>query len=297
MYPLKITFSENFNEKYQEYRQMLVEILAEKEKPAIEVKENSKLIDQNQQISNLDDNDVKKIKDILDVINIRLAIKKPPYIVYIPLIDFPDSIKRFEVIALIYKIDRDLGGALRFTQITDGAEYSKQEVCIRVEDDKAKFIDFKRVIDKKYNDIIKNKNVDINTEKSEEIQPQPEDKKQDSNPYTEVKNGIGYFKFYKEGKNIKIGKEKTRHFRFLQSLCIPKLGTQKTIEEVFEAIKNDKDLKDSVLTGFDTPQKKTRMITIMKNSCIKELQKNQELKKISYKFDNTEKRVWLKLEE
>ena len=104
-------------------------------------------------INECSDDEIIKIKTMLDVINIRLNIKRPPYIVYIPLNDFPDTIKRFEILALLYKIDRDLGGALRFTQITDGAEYSKQEVCIRVEDDKVKFNDFRKAIDVKYQNI------------------------------------------------------------------------------------------------------------------------------------------------
>jgi len=116
-------------------------------------------------------------------------------------------------------------------------------------------------------------------------------------PFTFVEAGIGYFKFYKQGEKIKIGREKTRHFQFIQSLCIPALGTQKTIDEVFEAIKNKKDLKNSVLTGLDSPQKKSRMVTTIKHSCIKELQKNKKLKKVSYHFTNDEKRTWLELEE
>ncbi len=110
------------------------------------------------------DDEIKNIKDILDVINIRLSYNRPPYIVYIPLVDFPDSMKRYEVIALLYKIDRDLGGAFGFTQITDRAAYEKQEVCIRVEDNKVKFTTFKQAIDEKYQKI------------SEKSQPQKSNK-------------------------------------------------------------------------------------------------------------------------
>lgn len=197
MYPLKITFSKDFNEKYHKFYDMLSDIL---------------------------------------------EVKDPP------IFGNANTEKQFEVIEDIVKKG-------------DKKEKLKAEIKNEI--------------------------------KTEEHQNDPTKTK----PHTFVKNGVGYFKFYKEGENIKIGKEKTRHFRFLQSLCIPNFGTEKTTDEVFEAVKNDKDLKDSVLTGFDTPQKKTRMLTILKNSCIKELQKNKGLKRISYKFDNTEKRVWLKLEE
>src|SRR3989344_2690684 len=112
-------------------------------------------------------------------------------------------------------------------------------------------------------------------------------------PHTLVKNNTGYFKFYKEGENIKIGGAGTRPFKFLQCLCNPNFGIEKTTEAVFDSIKIKKDLTDNILAGFPSPQKTTKIISIIELSCIKELQKIKELKRIKYNFNNQKTKVWL----
>ncbi|MCX6720461.1 MAG: hypothetical protein NTW11_01500 [Candidatus Staskawiczbacteria bacterium] len=111
--------------------------------------------------------------------------------------------------------------------------------------------------------------------------------------YTLVKNGMGYFKFYKEGKDIKIGKGNTRQFRLLQCLTEPSFGIQKTIEAVFEGIKLPKDDKDTRLSGLSSPQRKTRMLEIIEFTK-KELQKIKDLQgKINYCMDDKKQNMWL----
>jgi len=123
-----------------------------------------------------------------------------------------------------------------------------------------------------------------------------ENNKPGGKPYTGVKKGKGYFKFHKQGENIKIGKPNTRHFRLLQCLCEPHFGIPKTIEAIFEAIKLPKDKNDSDLEDW-SPQRKTRMLTIIEYTK-KELQKNKKLRgKIKYKFDDRKNSMWLELEE
>ena len=117
------------------------------------------------------------------------------------------------------------------------------------------------------------------------------------NPYTEVRGGIGYFKFYKEGENIEIGGKDTRYFRLLECLCNP-FGIEKTIESIFDSIKKDKDLNDTDLSSFQAPQRKTKMLNIIKVSCIKELQKIKQLQgKVKYKFNNKKTGMWIELED
>lgn len=112
--------------------------------------------------------------------------------------------------------------------------------------------------------------------------------------HTLVKDGMGYFKFYKEGSNIKIGKENTRQFKLLRCLTEPNFGIQKTIEAVFEAIKQPQDGTDSRLSGLASPQRKTRMLELI-DYTKKELQKIKELQgKINYCMDDNKQNMWLK---
>ncbi|HAE36410.1 MAG: hypothetical protein UR85_C0002G0033 [Candidatus Nomurabacteria bacterium GW2011_GWF2_35_66] len=109
-------------------------------------------------LSSYTESDIEKIKTILEVIDIRLSINNKPYIIYIPFIDFPNSLNRFEIIDLLHKLDKELG-VIKFTQITDGQKIAEQEVCIRITDDKEKFNTLIQIINKKYknNKIIKKK--------------------------------------------------------------------------------------------------------------------------------------------
>lgn len=145
--------------------------------------------------------------------------------------------------------------------------------------------------------IFKNDGKPQNIENTDDIEKEPtldeKNKNLNNKPYTEVKNGIGYFKFYKEGPSIKIGKAETRQFRLLQCLTEPHFGIQKTIEAVFEAIKQPKDEEDTRLSEM-SPRRKSRMLEIIEYSK-KELQKIKELQgKIKYCMDNRKQNMWLK---
>lgn len=112
-------------------------------------------------------------------------------------------------------------------------------------------------------------------------------------PFVIIDNGIGYFKFYKEGKNILIGGEKTKHFRLLQCLSEPNFGVVKTTEAIFEAIKNSKDDKELSNTDFSRlPNMKLLKIENAK----KELQKIDGITgKIKFNLDQQKKKMWLEL--
>jgi hypothetical protein len=131
-------------------------------------------------------------------------------------------------------------------------------------------------------------------QKNEPIKTDEQTADNTEKPYTIVKDGVGYFKLYKEGENIKIGKENTRHFKLLQCLTEPNFGIQKTIEAVFEAIKQPQDDNDTRLSGLASPATKTRMLEIIEYTK-KELQKIKKLKgKINYCMDNKKQKMWLK---
>jgi hypothetical protein len=121
-------------------------------------------------------------------------------------------------------------------------------------------------------------------------------KSENGTPLTVVENGNGFFKFFKEGPKIKIGGKGTRPFLFLQSLCDP-FGTEKTVEQVFETIKIPSDANDQDLKEW-AQNRQARMVQIIRNSAIKELQKIKELQgKLFYKFNPNETRLKLQLEE
>jgi hypothetical protein len=131
--------------------------------------------------------------------------------------------------------------------------------------------------------------------KEKEGQPDQTNKQGDIKPYVKVDSGIGYFKFFKKGENIKIGGKDTRSFRLLQCLCEPYFGIQKTVEAIFEAMRRPEDKNDNDLLGWG-PQRKTKMLTLI-NYSKKELQKNKKLQgKIKYKLDSQKNNMWLELE-
>ena len=111
-------------------------------------------------------------------------------------------------------------------------------------------------------------------------------------PKLKIEKGIGYFKFYKEGLKIKIGKTESRQYRLIEVL-IDQPGTAKTINTVFEAIVLPKDEEDQRLC--DDYLAKNRKIEII-NFTMKELQKIEGLTgKISLKFYDNKNNVALKL--
>ena len=137
--------------------------------------------------------------------------------------------------------------------------------------------------------------LDVLKEKETQLEGRKEELNAESKtgrPYTMVEKGVGYFKFYKEGSNIKIGKETTRQFRLLQCLTEPNFGIQKTTEAIFEAIKQPKDDEDTRLSEM-SPQRKTRILEIIEYTK-KELQKIADLQgKVKYCYDKSKRNMWL----
>ena len=118
----------------------------------------------------------------------------------------------------------------------------------------------------------------------------PEEK---SRPHCIAEGKWGYLKFNKYGNKIKIGSQDSRHFRLLQCLLEP-MGTAKTIEGVYEAIKLPKDKSDPDLSGWDSYKKNSKKVSIIQNA-IKELQKgNKLLGKLKFMFDDTKSKIFIK---
>jgi hypothetical protein len=92
-------------------------------------------------------------------------------------------------------------------------------------------------------------------------------------PILKIEGNIGYFKFYKEGLKIEIGKVDTKKYRLLACLLnIPE--TAKTTDSVFEAIKKSKDESDPNLN--DAYLSSNRKLELIKYT-MKELQKIEGL--------------------
>ncbi|MBI2085952.1 hypothetical protein HYT74_01275 [Candidatus Daviesbacteria bacterium] len=93
-------------------------------------------------------------------------------------------------------------------------------------------------------------------------------------PYCIVERRTGYLKFGKHGTKKKIGLATGRPFRLIQCLLEP-ISLAKTIDAVFEAIRQQKDKDDHKLLNWNTAQ--ARKIEIIQYA-IKELQKIGKLK-------------------
>lgn len=132
--------------------------------------------------------------------------------------------------------------------------------------------------------------------KPDSPKPVPEDSDStpsNNRPFCVVEDGWGYLKFGKYGEKIEVGSPESRHFRLLQYLLDPKVGSAKSIETTFDAIRLPKDKDDSDLSGYDPYRRKSRQITIIEYA-IKELQKGNKLQnKLKFKFDDTKNKLWL----
>jgi len=92
--------------------------------------------------------DIEKLKKIVDVINIRLGMSSSPHIFYVSFKEFPKEIQQFEIISWLEKLDKDFN-AIKFTSII-GREPSEQAVGISIDDDNIKkFKEIKKTIYKK----------------------------------------------------------------------------------------------------------------------------------------------------
>lgn len=109
-------------------------------------------------------------------------------------------------------------------------------------------------------------------------------------PYCFVENGMGFFKFYKTGEGIEIGKPETRKYRLLD--CLVKHDcAMKVVNDVFNAIKLPRDDKDQRLK-FDMSAYKRKLEII--RYTVKELQKHPTGEKLHrLKIKNDYHGFWL----
>ena len=113
-------------------------------------------------------------------------------------------------------------------------------------------------------------------------------------PFTSEEKGMGYFHLSKHGAKIEIGGVSTRPFRLLRRLCDP-FGPSQKVAEVFESIRKPQDDRDSQLREYN-PEKISRMVHIIRTSCIKEYQKMSKLKgKIKIRFNPPKTEIWLEI--
>ncbi len=116
----------------------------------------------------------------------------------------------------------------------------------------------------------------------------------DVRPRTISIKGLGYLKFGKHGSKKKIGISTGRPFKFLETVLTP-INTYKSVEAVFSSMWNEKDKNNSTLSIITRADK----VKIIKNSAIKELQKEHKLhgstRTIKFEFngDNTQVKATL----
>ncbi len=96
--------------------------------------------------SSLSNQDIENLEKILDVISFHLRNRQPPFIIYIPYIDFPKEIQRFDINRLL-KLCEDYKAIV--LKIPVGEKPEEKEVDIRIDNDKRKFNEFKMIIEKK----------------------------------------------------------------------------------------------------------------------------------------------------
>jgi len=122
---------------------------------------------------------------------------------------------------------------------------------------------------------------------------EPIKKKRTSSPQLLIEKHWAYFKFFKEGKKIKIGREKSRKVRLIQTLLDP-IGVPKRISEVFENIKISKDEKDKDIKNPNSTISHNKMIKII-STTKKELQKIKDFQKgrLNILINKDNKTCWL----
>lgn len=106
-----------------------------------------------------------------------------------------------------------------------------------------------------------------------------------ANPFCIEENGIGYLKYSKTGKKVKISRITSQPYRLLKCLIEP-FGIAKSVNTVFESLPRAKDVGDDYLKT----SKRIEKILFT----IKELQKIPEFRdELKIQIDKTRKLVWL----
>jgi len=102
----------------------------------------------------------------------------------------------------------------------------------------------------------------------------------------------GYLKFGENDKETEISKITSQPFKLLQSLTEPQIGSAKSTDTVFEAIREN--VQDGKKTGtFDTAMDRRQKIRCIKY-VIKDLQKDNKLQgKITFKWAKLKDKLWI----
>ncbi len=117
-------------------------------------------------IDDLEEDQIHKLHKIIQVVTIRLSMSHSPHIIYIPVKHFPDEIQQYDLIGLLYKLDKDFD-VLKFSKIV-GEKPSEQEVEIRIADDKVSELNKLNIaVSERLQIIIKNKQI------SQQLAPVP----------------------------------------------------------------------------------------------------------------------------
>jgi len=104
-------------------------------------------------------------------------------------------------------------------------------------------------------------------------------------PYCVEENGKGYLKFSKHGERIPISKADARPFLFLKETLNPEvrnafLPVREVIKKIH--IKSDENKRGRDMYTWDD----SRIALLIKNSCIKQLQKDNKLRgKLTFEFN------------
>jgi hypothetical protein len=111
-------------------------------------------------------------------------------------------------------------------------------------------------------------------------------------PFCLSDEGIGYLKFGKHGKKVKIGRVTSQPFKLLVCLTQPHFGVQKTIDIVFESLREN--LRKRNLGEYTTPPNRQKKFDLIHHSAIKELQKENKFRgKVKVAWDDMKSKMWL----
>ena len=109
-------------------------------------------------VDTLADEQIEKLHKIIETVAIALSQSHPPHIIYIPIVHFSQEVQQFDIIGLLYKLDKDFG-ALEFGKMV-GVKPAEKELEIRFASGDAMiktFLELQKNVGARYSEIIANK--------------------------------------------------------------------------------------------------------------------------------------------
>lgn len=106
----------------------------------------------------LSDEQIEKLHKIIETVAIALSQSHPPHIIYIPIVHFSQEVQQFDIIGLLYKLDKDFG-ALTFSKMVGLKPAEKElEIHFASGDEMINvFRELQKNVGARYLDIIANK--------------------------------------------------------------------------------------------------------------------------------------------